>query len=38
MNFIEEFITNHPFISLYIALTLVNGLCGSRVERSDPDE
>lgn len=38
MNFIENFIENHPFISVFIMLTLINGVCGFKIERSDPDE
>ena len=38
MNFIENFIENHPFISAFIMLTLINGACGGKIERSDPDE
>ena len=38
MNFIENFIESHPFISAFIMLTLINGVCGCKIERSEPDE
>jgi hypothetical protein len=38
MNFIENFIENHPFISAFILLTLINGVCDFKIERSEPDE
>jgi len=38
MRFIEEFIENHPFIAVWIILTVINGLCGPKIEKSEPDE
>lgn len=37
-RFIEEFVENHPFIAVVIILTAINGLCGPKIEKREPDE
>lgn len=38
MRFIEEFVENHIFITVVIILTVINGLCGPKIEKREPDE